>query len=420
MNPGMGGQGIIGSASDQSMLVAALAGLCLLIGIVLSILSLRQMVAARHAMRSARFMRELLDAGPSRAMLAHPDGRVELDEALAHDFGVAPQLSSLHALAEVVGGIEAEDAERLAALVRPAVLAGERIDLAVRLKGSSRLVDIRGGAAPQSFGAGTALLWVSDSSNAASERGEIAARLAGTEQALGALTQLIEAAPFPMWVRDGDSRLALVNNAFVTAVEAADANEVVERGIELVEGGGEAGARAGAELALKDGRPIERVRPATIGGERRMLRLVDVPLPGGTVAGYAFDIQELEDARSELERHALSQRELSIARYLSTTALSPSCLRSSTIGLTSGPNSTACWSECAKTTACPKCATSPNGRRSAAGGSPRPRKCMRRSGSSPTAITCGWLVSRFPMAACASSSRIGPSRSGWRARATRC
>lgn len=308
MNSGMGGQGNI---IDQGVLVFALAGLCLLIGIALGIAAMRQMAAARATMRSARFVRELLDAGPSRAVLVHADGSVELDEALARDIGVAPQLPSLQALADVQGGIDADDAERLAALVRPAVLTGERIDLAVRLKGSARMLDVRGGAAPQSFGTGAALLWVSDSSHAAAERGEIAARLSGTEQALGALTQLIEAAPFPMWVRDGGSRLALVNHAFVTAVEAADANEVVERGIELVEGSGEAGARAGAELALKEGRPIERVRPATIGGERRMLRLVDVPLPGGTVAGYAFDIQELEDARSELERHALSQRELS-------------------------------------------------------------------------------------------------------------
>jgi signal transduction histidine kinase len=41
-----------------------------------------------------------------------------------------------------------------------------------------------------------------------------------------------------------------------------------------------------------------------------MLRLVDVPLPGGTVAGYAVDIQELEDTRGELERYIRSQREL--------------------------------------------------------------------------------------------------------------
>src|SRR4030095_8886574 len=49
---------------------------------------------------------------------------------------------------------------------------------------------------------------------------------------------------------------------------------------------------------------------ATIGQERRMLRIVDVPLPTGAVAGFAVDIQDLEYAAIELARHQESQREL--------------------------------------------------------------------------------------------------------------
>ena len=41
-----------------------------------------------------------------------------------------------------------------------------------------------------------------------------------------------------------------------------------------------------------------------------MLKLVDVPLPTGAVAGFAIDIQDLEDARFELSQNLLSQREL--------------------------------------------------------------------------------------------------------------
>ena len=42
-----------------------------------------------------------------------------------------------------------------------------------------------------------------------------------------------------------------------------------------------------------------------------MLRIVNVPLQTGAVAGFAIDIQDLEDARYELARHIQSQRELS-------------------------------------------------------------------------------------------------------------
>ena len=65
---------------------------------------------------------------------------------------------------------------------------------------------------------------------------------------------------------------------------------------------GDDSARAGALKALEAGRPYSRTQPATIGGERRMLRMVDVPLPTGAVAGFAIDIQDLEDARIELVR----------------------------------------------------------------------------------------------------------------------
>jgi signal transduction histidine kinase len=58
------------------------------------------------------------------------------------------------------------------------------------------------------------------------------------------------------------------------------------------------------------GKPYSRTQPATIGQERRMLRIVDVPLQTGAVAGFAVDIQDLEDARIELAHHQESQREL--------------------------------------------------------------------------------------------------------------
>jgi signal transduction histidine kinase len=52
------------------------------------------------------------------------------------------------------------------------------------------------------------------------------------------------------------------------------------------------------------------MQPAIIHGERRMLRIVNVPLSTGAVAGFAVDIQDLEEARAELVRHIDSQREL--------------------------------------------------------------------------------------------------------------
>jgi signal transduction histidine kinase len=142
------------------------------------------------------------------------------------------------------------------------------------------------------------------------ERAKLGLRLRQTEAALNSLTHLIEAAPFPMWYRGPDLKLGLVNSAFVQAVEGRDAQDVIERGAELIDAQGEDSASAAAHEAQASGRIVSRMQPAIIHGERRMLRIVNVPLATGAVAGFAVDVQDLEEARAELARHMESQREL--------------------------------------------------------------------------------------------------------------
>src|SRR5438309_4185817 len=113
-----------------------------------------------------------------------------------------------------------------------------------------------------------------------------------------------------MWYRGPDLGLGLVNSAFVQAVEGRDAAEVIERGAELIDAEGDDSPLARAREAQSGGRTVSRMQPAIIRGERRMLRIVDVPLSTGAVAGFALDVQDLEEARAELARHIESQREL--------------------------------------------------------------------------------------------------------------
>src|SRR5437868_8044787 len=86
--------------------------------------------------------------------------------------------------------------------------------------------------------------------------------------------------------------------------------EVLERGAELIDAEAEDSAIARAREAQASGRVVSRMQPAIIRGERRMLRIVDVPLSTGAVAGFALDVQDLEEARAELARYIESQREL--------------------------------------------------------------------------------------------------------------
>ncbi len=82
----------------------------------------------------------------------------------------------------------------------------------------------------------------------------------------------------------------------------ASAAEVVANGLELIEPAGGTGPAAAAESAQNLGQISIRTVPATIAGARRMIRIVDVPLGATGVAGYAVDVEELEEARADLTR----------------------------------------------------------------------------------------------------------------------
>ncbi len=232
----------------------------------------------------------------------------------------------MQSLADLAGdgnGIDNDDLEGLLLDIGEAKLSLGRIARKVRASGSGRVFEVRGGPAPAPERAGTQLLWFFDTSAGEEERSRLDLRLRQTEAALSSLTHLIEAAPFPMWFRGPDLKLGLVNSAFVTAVEARDAQDVIERSAELIDAQGKDSGVATAREAQEGGRIVSRMQPAIIHGERRMLRIVNVPLATGAVAGFAVDVQDLEEARAELARYRDSQRELADRMTAGTAQFEP-------------------------------------------------------------------------------------------------
>ncbi|HEU5286595.1 MAG TPA: PAS-domain containing protein [Sphingomicrobium sp.] len=296
--------------SGAGLVAATAAVLWILIAVALSIAAARRLARAGSVLDSARSMASLLEVAPARPMLVRTDGRIEADPRLLRELGMDRAPARLADLAGDTCGIEKDDLDALAADVEAAAIACERVERKVRAAGSKRVFDVRGGPAPPPEPPGTLLLWLFDTSASEEERSKLSLRLRQTEGALDSLTHLIESAPFPMWYRGPDLKLGLVNSAFVDAVEARDAAEVIAKGIELIDEPGDNGARAAAMRALEVGKIQSRNQAAILRGERRMLRIVNVPLPTGAVAGFAIDIQDLEDARFELARHIESQREL--------------------------------------------------------------------------------------------------------------
>ena len=296
--------------SDAAAAIIVIASLWVAIAAALAILAARRLRAAQAVLGVSQTMRSLLDSSPARPVMVYPDGRVEVDDQLARHLGLTGEPTTLYDLAGEAHGFVRSDLELLEADFASVRLGGVPIRRQLRLAGRDEVVELRATLAPPPAKSGALLLWLFDISDAEAERASLARRLTQAEGALDALSHLIESAPFPMWYRGPDLSLGLVNAAFVAAVEGRDAADVIERGSELIDAVGSESALAGARKALETGKPYSRTQPATIGQERRMLRLVDVPLPTGAVTGFAIDIQDLEDARIELVRHQESQRGL--------------------------------------------------------------------------------------------------------------
>ncbi|MBR0551713.1 PAS-domain containing protein [Sphingomonadaceae bacterium LXI357] len=253
---------------------------------------------------------ELLMAGsPAVPMVVRADGRLEMPTRLAQWLGLDGPVDDLAELVADDGALEPGDA----AALRDAVVAGQKaarpFRLPIRALGAKRALFAVGERAPDGLNApGGVLVWFFDASEMQEEIAQLVGETQELRDAFDSLTGLIEAAPLPMWYRGADLRLAMVNSAYVRAVDADKAADVVRQQIELVEDSGLGGPLANAAIARDTDEPQVSAMPATIGGARRMLRIHDVPLPDGGVAGVAVDIEDLEQARGGLKRFGEAQR----------------------------------------------------------------------------------------------------------------
>jgi signal transduction histidine kinase len=253
----------------------------------------------------------LLASAPAAPIIIHPDGRLEAADRLAKWLGKARVPAFVSELVAEDGGLEPDDAAALSREIAAAQRAGRSFSLAVRGTGSTRLLLVRGApAGPGLAESGGVVLWIFDATDSQAEIQSLKEQVEQLRDALEALAGLLEAAPFPMWHRTPDLRLSLVNSAYVRAVDAENAAEVIANGIELVEVAGGVSPQAAAADAVAQDAPVDRMVPATIDGERRTMRVVDVPLGPAGIAGYAVDQHELEQARLEHRRLEAAQRDL--------------------------------------------------------------------------------------------------------------
>jgi signal transduction histidine kinase len=282
--------------------------LALAVWAVWSGLKLRR--TAAFSTNQADRLASLLESAPALPLMVKNDGRIEAPERLADWLGLAKVPNFLSDLAGHNAGLSDEDATAIVRDVTGVQKTGRSFSRALRAQGSSRTLLVRGApAAARLAASGAVILWWFDATDSQAEIGRLGAETARLSLAFDRLSGLIEASPVPMWHRAPDMKLVLVNNAYVRAVEAESAADVIERGLELVDAGSDVNPLASAMAAFKTNEVVSKIVPVTIAGDRRALRLVDVPLGAAGVAGYALDVEDVERANAAFRRFAATQRD---------------------------------------------------------------------------------------------------------------
>lgn len=278
----------------------------------------RAEVGQRHAKRLAR----MVDESPALPLLVRVDGKIEAPQRLANWLGLEAIPQFLTELDAGDKGLGADQLAELTAAVRRTQKTAAPFRMVATPKGSRRSLALRGHLAdPQISPGGAALVWVFDFSDSESELVQLRAEASRARGDFTALVSLIEAAPMPMWFRGPDGAIRLVNSAYVAAVGGRSAESVVEHGTELVETVDGLTAAQVAMQAATQNLPIERMVTATIDGQRRALRVSDLPLGDEGVAGYAVDIEDMEEqarafrAFREAQRSMLDQLSAGVAQF---------------------------------------------------------------------------------------------------------
>ena len=110
------------------------------------------------------------------------------------------------------------------------------------------------------------------------------------------LSAVLDAAPFPIWLKDMSGETIWVNDSYIKAVEAKDVDAVITGKIEIVDD---------TKIEVPQGGKATSLRGRThavIAGTKCALDVHEIKLADGS-ARFAIDVTAIENARKELRRH---------------------------------------------------------------------------------------------------------------------
>ncbi len=292
-----------GLASDRPVLVSVLAILWLAAAAAAILWGIRARAQARAALDWAQKVQAMLGANPQAALVLSPDGQLQYADRLRQWVNLPQKISRLDDLSPTAtGGIAEPDYSRLCADIEALRSTAVSFDRVVRSI-SGRILLAQGRAfAAADIRSGAVVIWFSDVREPLAVGSAQSVEQLSLLQDLDAATAMLEAAPFPIWRRDKALRLRHVNSAYVRAVGAAHAADVIAQNLELV-------PPTHAEIARDSKNPVSSDVKTVIDGHQRTLHVHDIDLGEAGVGGFAIDTTLRIEAEKELLRHTQAQRE---------------------------------------------------------------------------------------------------------------
>ena len=271
--------------------------------------SARTRVQAEMAQSWGLRLRGLLTTTPGAYLVVHGDGRASCSDLLRSWLSIDRKVQRLDDLApQAAAGLSAPDYALLTDRIEALALSGKAFSSEMTSADGTRRFAVEGRQAPpQLAGDNGVVVWFGEMTAAAERIAALEHERDAVSRMLAGASAMVDASPFPMWRRNAEQKLIQVNKAYADAVEADSTATVVRLGVELFANPLGPTPQAAARAALDSGRAHVREEAAIIGGARRMMRVIDLPVGGGEVAGYAIDISERDEAVGELERFVAAQ-----------------------------------------------------------------------------------------------------------------
>lgn len=195
---------------------------------------------------------------------------------------------------------------------------------------TGRRIQVRGIRAHDDAGHTMAdVVWMNDVTDGIAAVDTLTEETVDLRQERNLLRAALDGVTYPVWLRDDDLSLIFCNDAYVKAVDARSASDVVSRGREIAPRVAVREARALAAAARAAGETRRNPFHMVIDGSRRLMEVIETPVDGETdndaqnttaplfsdgsgrmTAGTAYDLTRQEELQTRLKREAAAHAEV--------------------------------------------------------------------------------------------------------------